>query len=44
MNVKLESSWLELLADQFEQPYFTKIKDFLLKEKNEKKSYLPSWL
>ena len=32
MNVKLESSWLELLADQFEQPYFKKIKDFLLKE------------
>mgnify|MGYP003498425193 FL=1 len=36
MNVKLESSWLELLADQFEQPYFKKIKDFLLKEKAEK--------
>ena len=41
MNVKLESSWLELLADQFEQPYFTKIKDFLLKEKNEKKVIYP---
>lgn len=41
MNVKLESSWLELLADQFEQPYFTKIKDFLLKEKTEKKVIYP---
>lgn len=41
MNVKLESSWLELLADQFEQPYFKKIKDFLLKEKAEKKVIYP---
>ena len=33
--VKLEESWLKLLGDQFEQPYFQKIKEALLKEKAE---------
>ena len=35
MTVKLEESWLNLLADQFEQPYFKQIKDKLLQEKAE---------
>ncbi len=33
MSVNLESSWLNLLADQFELPYFKEIKNFLLAEK-----------
>ena len=32
MSVKLEQSWLNLLADQFEQPYFKQIKAKLLQE------------
>ena len=32
MSVKLEESWLKLLADQFEQPYFKQIKAKLLQE------------
>ena len=35
MSVKLEQSWLDLLQDQFEQPYFTQIKNKLLQEKAE---------
>ena len=35
MTVKLEESWLNLLADQFEQPYFKQIKEKLLQEKAE---------
>ncbi|MBO7512057.1 MAG: uracil-DNA glycosylase, partial [Fibrobacter sp.] len=35
MSVKLEESWLHLLADQFEQPYFKQIKEKLLQEKAE---------
>ena len=35
MSVKLEESWLNLLADQFEQPYFKQIKEKLLQEKAE---------
>ena len=35
MSVKLEESWLKLLADQFEQPYFKQIKEKLLQEKAE---------
>lgn len=34
MTVKLEESWLNLLNDQFEQPYFKQIKDTLVKEKS----------
>ena len=35
MSVKLEESWLNLLADQFEQPYFKQIKDTLVREKQQ---------
>lgn len=33
MAVKLETSWLELLSDQFEQPYFLRLKQALTEEK-----------
>lgn len=33
MTVKLEESWLNLLNDQFELPYFKQIKDTLVREK-----------
>lgn len=42
MQIRLESSWLTLLEDQFEQPYFKKIKDFLLNEKKSATVYPPS--
>lgn len=42
MSVQLESSWLHLLEDQFEQPYFKKIKEFLLNEKKSATVYPPS--
>jgi len=32
-NVKIEESWKKVLADEFQQPYFAAIKQFLLKEK-----------
>jgi len=42
MQIRLESSWLHLLEDQFEQPYFKKIKEFLLNEKKTATVYPPS--
>lgn len=42
MAVQLEASWLSLLQDQFESPYFKKIKEFLLKEKKDFTVYPPS--
>lgn len=35
MSVKLEQSWLNLLKDQFEQPYFKQIKEKLQQEKKD---------
>ena len=32
-NVKIEESWKVALSDEFQQPYFSAIKSFLLKEK-----------
>jgi uracil-DNA glycosylase len=32
-KIKLEASWLEVLENQFDQPYFAQIKAFLLQEK-----------
>jgi len=34
MDVQIEDSWKNILADEFSLPYFTQIKDFLLKEKS----------
>src|SRR5574344_65350 len=42
MQIRLESSWLTLLEDQFEQPYFKQIKEFLLNEKKSATVYPPS--
>ncbi len=33
MSVRLESSWLALLKDEFEKPYFSDLKQFLVEEK-----------
>ncbi|NLB64253.1 MAG: uracil-DNA glycosylase [Fibrobacter sp.] len=41
MGVKLESSWLELLGDQFEQDYFKKIKAELIQEKKKGERIFP---
>ena len=40
MTVKLEESWLKLLADQFEQPYFKQIKEKLSKYNLDKKQII----
>ncbi len=34
-EVKIEESWKQLLTEEFEQPYFSDIKNFLLKEKDQ---------
>lgn len=40
-NVKIHESWKAVLANEFEQPYFQNIKDFLLKEKQAGKTIYP---
>ena len=42
MTVKLENSWKTILNDQFELPYFKKIKNFLIEEKKHFVVYPPS--
>lgn len=41
MDVKIESSWKEVLKDEFEKPYFQEIAAFLHKEKREGKTIYP---
>jgi uracil-DNA glycosylase len=41
-RVALGSSWLELLEDVFEEDYMGDLRDFLIKEKKEKKQIYPS--
>lgn len=41
MDVKIESSWKEVLKDEFEKPYFQEIAVFLHKEKREGKTIYP---
>ena len=41
MDVKIESSWKEVLNDEFEKPYFQEIAAFLHKEKREGKTIYP---
>ena len=41
MDVKIESSWKEVLKDEFEKPYFQEIAAFLHKEKQEGKTIYP---
>jgi uracil-DNA glycosylase len=38
---KIESSWLEVLQEEFEKPYFTEIKQYLLHEKQAGKIVYP---
>lgn len=40
-NVNIEESWKELLKDEFEAEYFSKLKEFLLEEKKKYKIYPP---
>jgi uracil-DNA glycosylase len=40
-QVKLESSWLEVLAPEFDKPYMTKLRQFLLTEKGNGKVIYP---
>ncbi len=40
-NVQIEASWKQVLADEFEQPYFAAIKTFLLQEKQAGKTIYP---
>jgi uracil-DNA glycosylase len=41
INVQIEASWKEVLADEFSKPYFAEIKQFLLAEKNADKTIFP---
>lgn len=38
---QIETSWREVMEDEFEKPYFAELKDFLLKEKSEYLIYPP---
>ncbi|MGB3545418.1 MAG: uracil-DNA glycosylase [Saprospiraceae bacterium] len=40
-NVKIEESWKEALADQFDQPYFAELRSFLQQEKEAGKQVFP---
>lgn len=40
-NVQIEESWKQALADEFQQPYFAAIKDFLTREKQAGKKIYP---
>ena len=39
--VQIEQSWKQLLDDEFQQPYFAAIKQFLLKEKEQRQTVYP---
>lgn len=41
MDVKIESSWKEVLKDEFKKPYFKQIADHLKTEKNQGKTIYP---
>ncbi len=43
IDPQIESSWKEILWDEFQKPYFTEIKNFLQKEKAEWKTIYPVW-
>jgi len=42
MDVKIEKSWKDALSNEFWQPYFSEIKQFLLQEKAQWKTIYPS--
>ena len=41
-KIQLEASWLAELENEFQQPYMTKLKSFLLEEKSKGKKIFPS--
>ena len=43
IDPQIESSWKEILRDEFQKPYFAEIKNFLQKEKSEWKTIYPAW-
>ncbi|HNQ20239.1 MAG TPA: uracil-DNA glycosylase [Bacteroidales bacterium] len=44
MHPHIESSWLEVLKDEFQQPYFLEIKKFLLEDKKKYRVFPPGQL
>lgn len=44
INPHIESSWLEVLTDEFQQPYFIEIKKFLLEDKKKYRVFPPGQL
>ncbi|HNM33246.1 MAG TPA: uracil-DNA glycosylase, partial [Chitinophagales bacterium] len=40
-EVQMESSWKQVLAEQFEQPYFGELRQFLQQEKAQRKTIYP---
>ncbi|MBL7804488.1 MAG: uracil-DNA glycosylase, partial [Saprospiraceae bacterium] len=40
-NVQIEPGWKAVLADEFQQPYFTAIKTFLVEERRAGKTVYP---
>ena len=44
INPHIESSWLEVLKDEFQQPYFIEIKKFLLEDKKKYRVFPPGQL
>jgi len=44
INPHIESSWLEVLKDEFQQPYFLEIKKFLLEDKKKYRVFPPGQL
>ena len=40
-DVKIEESWKEALKDEFQKPYFSEIKSFLVQAKKEGKTIYP---
>ncbi len=44
MKPQIESSWFELLKDEFEMPYFSELRNFLMEEKTKHTVYPPGSL
>ncbi len=40
-EIKLDKSWLEVMADEFEKPYMAELQQFLIEEKNRGKTIFP---
>jgi uracil-DNA glycosylase len=40
-SIQIDQSWKEVLKDEFQKPYFSQIKEFLMQEKNNGKTIFP---